>query len=127
MLAKPRVSFSVGTLTDSELTDLENAQSHAVSHQPVPISTALPGTAEVAESEKPGRQGSFTERRERRQHHNTQQQLELYETLENNSKLLTSGPSHALWDKWHQLDTVSPAGAQPLVTHSSRAALGTMP
>eukprot|EP01043_Picozoa_sp_COSAG02_P024423 COSAG02_NODE_1333_length_13206_cov_221.257801_15_plen_123_part_00 len=122
MSTKPRVSFSVGTLTESELTDLENAQSHAVTHQPVPVNSTLPGTAEVAETEEPARQGGLTENKKMRQHQNTQQQLELYETLENDSKLLTSGPSHALWDKWQQLDTVRPAIAQPLATHPLRAA-----
>ena len=94
-------------LTDSELTDLENAGSHAVNHQPVRGQT-IPGQTE----ETPPR-GLEKGRRQKLNHSDTKQQLDLYESLENNDALLTSGPSHELWEKWQQLDTVRATADQP--------------
>ncbi len=135
MPAKPlsHASFSAGTLTDNELTDLENAESHAINHQPVPVHSTLPGAAEEAEGETTNaeagelRQESFSERRQKLRRQTTQQQLALYETLENCSALLTTGPSHALWDTWQQLDKVRAESTQPVAAHRLHAACLSMP
>lgn len=91
-------------LTDSELTDLENAGSHAVNHQPV-RGQSIPGQTEETPPQR---------RRQKLSHSDTKQQLDLYESLENNDALLTSGPSHELWEKWQQLDTVRATADQPV-------------
>ena len=91
-----RVPFASSGLTDNDLTDLENAESHAVSHQPVPVHSSIPG-----QPESPKALQSVRMVRQ-----NTMMQLELYESLENNNDLLTRGPSGELWNVWKQLDTV---------------------
>ena len=100
------------SLTDSELTDLENANSHSVVHGAVGGDGAtLPGQpgSKKGRSDDGGAAKSPVPRRRKGKlgRQNTMaQSLDLYETLENNDKLLTSGPSCQLWDKWQQLDLV---------------------